>query len=132
MAIVGDNRPELYWTVTATQGLGGVPVLGHLFNVVVRFVGIRDIGDTQCGFKLFRGPVADDLFGALRTDGYAFDVEFLLLAQQRGYRIAEVPVNAADLPGSKIAVLRHGPGMLGEILAARWRLAISSRRRRNR
>jgi long-chain acyl-CoA synthetase len=26
VAIVGDNRPELYWAVTATQALGGVPV----------------------------------------------------------------------------------------------------------
>src|SRR6058998_364703 len=26
VAIVGDNRPELYWAVMATQALGGVPV----------------------------------------------------------------------------------------------------------
>ena len=26
VAIVGDNRPELYWAVAAAQGLGGVPV----------------------------------------------------------------------------------------------------------
>jgi long-chain acyl-CoA synthetase len=26
VAIVGDNRPELYWTTLATQALGGVPV----------------------------------------------------------------------------------------------------------
>ena len=26
VAIIGDNRPELYWTVTASQALGGVPV----------------------------------------------------------------------------------------------------------
>jgi long-chain acyl-CoA synthetase len=25
-AIVGDNRPQLYWAVTATQALGGIPV----------------------------------------------------------------------------------------------------------
>src|SRR5512145_1013682 len=25
-AVVGDNRPELYWAVLATQALGGVPV----------------------------------------------------------------------------------------------------------
>ena len=106
-------------------------MVGRLFNLVVRFVGVRDIADTQCGFKLFRGPVADNLFGDVRTDGYGFDVELLLLAKQRGYRIAEVPVNWADRPGSKITVLRHGPKMLGEILAARWRLATSSRRRRN-
>jgi hypothetical protein len=36
--------------------------------------------------------------------GRAFTGELLLLAQQRGYRIAEVPVNAADVPGSEIAV----------------------------
>ena len=26
VAIVGDNRPQLYWAVLATQALGGVPV----------------------------------------------------------------------------------------------------------
>ena len=26
LAIIGDNRPQLYWTVFATQALGGVPV----------------------------------------------------------------------------------------------------------
>ena len=26
VAIIGDNRPELYWAVLATQALGGVPV----------------------------------------------------------------------------------------------------------
>ncbi len=25
-AVIGDNRPQLYWAVAATQGLGGVPV----------------------------------------------------------------------------------------------------------
>src|SRR3954451_12719711 len=26
VAIIGDNRPRLYWTIAATQALGGVPV----------------------------------------------------------------------------------------------------------
>ena len=26
VAIIGDNRPQLYWAVFATQALGGVPV----------------------------------------------------------------------------------------------------------
>ncbi|MBI4245839.1 MAG: AMP-binding protein, partial [Candidatus Rokubacteria bacterium] len=25
-AVIGDNRPQLYWAMTATQALGGVPV----------------------------------------------------------------------------------------------------------
>jgi dolichyl-phosphate beta-glucosyltransferase len=47
----------------------------------------------------------------------------LLLAQRRGYRVAEVPVNWADQPGSKVGVLRDGPRMLREVFAARRRLA---------
>jgi hypothetical protein len=66
---------------------------------------------------------AEALFPRLGTDGFGFDVELLLLAQRRGYRIAEVPVNWADQPGSKVGVLRDGPRMLREVLAARRRLA---------
>jgi len=98
-------------------------VVGNVFNLIVRSLGVWDVVDTQCGFKLFRGAVADDLFPAVRTDGYGFDVEVLLLAQRRGYRIVEVPINWADQPGSKVGVLRHGPAMLREILIARWRLS---------
>ena len=103
---------------------------GFVFNVMAKGLGVGDIMDTQCGFKLFRGPVADDLFGALRTDGFGFDVELLLLARRRGYGIVEVGVNWADQPGSKVGVLRHAPGMLCEIMAARWRLGVHSLWRR--
>jgi dolichyl-phosphate beta-glucosyltransferase len=96
---------------------------GHVFNLMARGLGVGEVLDTQCGFKLFRGEVADDLFGALYTEGFGFDVELLLLARRRGYRVSEVAVNWADQPGSKVGVLRHAPGMLREILAARWRLA---------
>ncbi|HZP37030.1 MAG TPA: dolichyl-phosphate beta-glucosyltransferase [Methylomirabilota bacterium] len=95
---------------------------GHVFNFLVRRVGAVGVADTQCGFKLFRGPVAEDLFPRLGTDGFGFDVELLLLARRRGYRVTEVPVNWADQPGSKVSVLRHGPRMLREVLAARRRV----------
>jgi dolichyl-phosphate beta-glucosyltransferase len=39
----------------------------------------------------------------------------LYLAQQRGYRIAEVPVNWSDQPGSKVRVLRDGFAMLRDL-----------------
>jgi len=105
-------------------------VAGNVFNLIARGLGAGDVLDTQCGFKLFRGPVADDLFGTLRTEGFGFDVELLFLARQRGYRVVEVAVNWADQPGSKVGVLRHGIGMVCEILAARWRVARSAAPRR--
>ncbi len=95
---------------------------GRVFNWLVARLGLEGVSDSQCGFKAFTGPAAERLFQALSTRGFAFDVELLLLARAAGYRIVEVPVNWADQSGSKVGVLRHGPGMLGDILRIRLRM----------
>ena len=94
-------------------------ISGNLFNFIVRQCGLRGITDTQCGFKLFRRPVAIDLFGVSSIDGYGFDLELLYVAQQRGYNVAEVPVNWSDQPGSKVRVFRDGLAMLRELARIR-------------
>lgn len=94
-------------------------VLGNLFNWCVRRLGIPDIDDTQCGFKLLPASVARDLFSVARIDGYGFDLELLYLARKRGYTVAEVAINWADQPGSKVWVLRDGLRMFLELLAVR-------------
>lgn len=98
-------------------------VLGSLFNNLVRRLGVQHIADTQCGFKLFRQPIAQDLFAVSCIDGYAFDLELLYIARQRRYRIAEVPINWTDQPGSKVRPWRDGSLMLRELLAIRKREA---------
>ncbi len=80
-----------------------------MFNFLLRRLGVAPVLDTQCGFKLFRGAAAAALFPQVTTDGFGFDVELLMLAQRRGFRVAEVAVNWADQPGSKVRVLREGP-----------------------
>jgi len=105
-------------------------VAGRVFNWLVARLGLEGVSDSQCGFKAFTGPAAERLFQALSTRGFAFDVEVLLRARAAGYRIVEVPVNWADLAGSKVGVLRHGPGMLGEILRVRLRMRRARTRRR--
>ncbi|MCC6140210.1 MAG: glycosyltransferase [Nitrospira sp.] len=89
-------------------------ILGGCFNALVRLGGIRGIGDTQCGFKLFEQSVARDLFSASTINGYGFDLELLFIAQQRGYRVTEVPVNWTALPGSKIRLFRDSIAILRE------------------
>ena len=95
---------------------------GRFFNWLVARLGLTGIADSQCGFKAFTAPAAARLFEALSTRGFGFDVELLLLARAAGCRIVEVPVNWADQAGSKIGVLRHGPGMLWQIVLARRRV----------
>lgn len=96
-------------------------LLGNLFNHIVQRLGLRDIADTQCGFKLFRRSIAQDLFSVACVDGYAFDLELLYVARQRGYRLAEVPINWIDQPGSKVRPWRDGFVMLQELQAIRKR-----------
>jgi dolichyl-phosphate beta-glucosyltransferase len=96
-------------------------VAGRIFNRIVAWAGLRGIADSQCGFKAFSAAVAVALFEPLRTRGFAFDVELLLHARRRGYRITEVPVNWTDKPGSKSSVVRDGPRMIWQILQARRR-----------
>jgi dolichyl-phosphate beta-glucosyltransferase len=77
-------------------------VIGRVFHALVELLTVRNVKDTQCGFKLFRATVAHDLFSRMRMNGFSFDVELLVMAERRGYRVAEVPVNWEHKPGSKV------------------------------
>lgn len=98
--------------------------IGRSFHALVELLTVRGFRDTQCGFKLFRGHAAQDLFSRIRMDGYTFDVELLLMAVRRGYRVAEVPVNWAHQPGSKVNLVTDSTRMLWDLVRIR-RLAMS-------
>ena len=95
--------------------------LGRWFNRAVRMGAVRGIRDTQCGFKLFEGPDAWGLFSLSQEEGYAFDVEILMLAQRRGLRIAEIPVDWTEIAGSKVSIWRDGLKMLRAVRAIKRR-----------
>ena len=105
-------------------------LLSRLFNLLVRIAGVDGIRDTQCGFKLFRAPVAKALFPRLRTRRFAFDVELIALARDLGYRVAEVPVRWDYSGHSTVRLFSSGFRMLFDLgrLAAR-RLVFGRARR---
>jgi dolichyl-phosphate beta-glucosyltransferase len=51
-----------------------------------------NLTDTQCGFKVYRGDVARELYARCRSDGFMFDIEVLMRALAAGYRVLEFPV----------------------------------------
>ncbi len=61
------------------------------FTLVRMFVGLP-ITDTQTGMKLFRREVLGESLGRMLVKTYAFDLELLAIAHQRGAKIAEAPV----------------------------------------
>lgn len=62
-------------------------LMGRSFNAIVNSTTHLALGDTQCGFKAFRAPVARILFHCTTTERFAFDVEVLYTARRlRGNR----------------------------------------------
>lgn len=94
-------------------------MMGRTFNRIVNATTHLSLGDTQCGFKAFRGPVARLLFHSTVTNRFAFDVELLAMARRLGLRIAEVPVHWRHIPGSRISPLRDPLSMVTDVLRSR-------------
>jgi glycosyltransferase involved in cell wall biosynthesis len=97
-------------------------VMARGFNWLARLSTRVDLVDTQCGFKAFRGDVGRELFGLSRSDGYAFDVEILLLARRLGLTTVEVPVRWTAVEGSSIRPFADSFQMALDLprIAARW------------
>jgi dolichyl-phosphate beta-glucosyltransferase len=112
-------------------------IMGRVFNFIVRVIAVRGLQDTQCGFKCFRRDVALELFPLQSIDGWAFDVELLFIAQQRGFNIIEVPITWYYKDHSKIKPMTDSVKMLVETIRIRlngWRgrYAVAQRQPENR
>jgi hypothetical protein len=93
--------------------------VGRIYNWMIRILALPGLQDTQCGFKCFKGAVADELFRMQTLTGWSFDVEVLFIARQRGYRIVELPIPWYFNPQSKIRVLNDSARMALDLLAIR-------------
>lgn len=96
-------------------------MLGRAFNLAVQTLAVPGIKDTQCGFKLFRRDIAQDVFSRCKLDGFGFDFEALMICRDLGHRISEVPVRWSHQEGSKVVLSRDGPRMLADLVRLRLR-----------
>ena len=96
-------------------------LMGKAFNGILRSLALVEERDTQCGFKLIRGDVARELFADLSIERFAFDVELVCLARDRGYRIVEQGVHWEDSPNSRVHPIRDSLSMFGDVLRLRLR-----------
>jgi len=95
-------------------------LMGRTFNLILRMLRLTGIRDTQCGFKLFPGDLARALAGAQRLDGFAFDVELLLLADSWGFEINEIGVRWNHIEASRVMAVKHSKEMFTDSMRLWW------------
>jgi len=95
-----------------------------VFRTVRRQFLVPQLRDTQCGFKLFRGPVAQDVFSRCLEDGWFIDCEVLALACRLGYEVREVGITWGDVPGSKVRPLMTAWAAVPALLRIRRRVSV--------
>lgn len=94
-------------------------LVGRIYNTMIRILALPGLNDTQCGFKCFRGEVAEILFTQQTLTGWSFDVEVLFIARRLGYQIVEVPIPWYFNSGSKIRVWHDSLSMGMDLLRIR-------------
>jgi glycosyltransferase involved in cell wall biosynthesis len=95
-------------------------LMGRVFNLAVRTLAVRGIRDSQCGFKLFDGDLGRKIAAVQRIDGFAFDVEMLLLVRAWGREVQEVPVRWRHVDESRVQAVSHSADMMIDLIRIGW------------
>ena len=66
---------------------------GRLVNTMIQAFILKGLNDTQCGFKCFSAPIAEDIFRTQTLTNFSFDIELLYISRMRDYQIEEIPIS---------------------------------------
>jgi dolichyl-phosphate beta-glucosyltransferase len=97
-------------------------LMGLAFSTLVRRLLSISVLDSQCGFKMMRSGAGRLLFENCSEDGYLFDLHIIALAGRLGLRIDEVGVSWAEMPGTKVRLIRDSWQMFVGLLRLRRRV----------
>lgn len=115
-AVVGDRT--LPGSTYRHEGLSR-RMASEVASFAFRTLVTGGIYDTQCGFKAFRGDVADELFKLARIDGFATDVELIYLLLKYRLDIKRIPVRLRVNGSSSVRVARDSARAGLDIIAMR-------------
>ena len=98
-------------------------VVSEFASFAFRTLVTGGIYDTQCGFKVFRGDVAAEVFRLARIDGFAIDVELIYLLLKYRLDLKRIPVVLERNAPSSVRVVRDSATAFRDIATIRWNWA---------
>jgi len=115
----------LHGRVTIVNWPIGRLLLSYFANVYARWVTGLAVWDLTGGFKCFRRRVLEGIdLSAVRSNGYAFQIEMSVRAWRKGFRITEIPIVFVDRTEghSKMnrAIVREAVWMVPRLRLMRW------------
>lgn len=90
-------------------------------NMLIQFVLIPHIHDTQAGFKAFDAQAAKKIFKQITIHGWAFDMELLAIAMHMNYRVKPVPIIREERGGSTVPPTAFIQS-LRDLFIIKWRM----------
>lgn len=81
-------------------------VISRAYNLLVKLFFQTHFSDAQCGFKALTRRVVHDLVPLVEDQSWFFDTELLVLAEKKGYRIYEVPVEWIEDLDSRVKIVK--------------------------
>ncbi|MEL7156621.1 MAG: glycosyltransferase [Actinomycetota bacterium] len=115
--VVGSRRHDDTNTLVKARRIRELG--GRVINLLTHVVLLGSFHDTQCGLKGFRGDIARVVFERCRVDGFAFDVEIFLIAEQDRLSLTEIPVSVTNRPGSSVSVVRDSVTVVADLFRIR-------------
>src|SRR4051812_34197990 len=80
-------------------------LISRAYNRILHATLRARFSDAQCGFKAARTDALRELLPHVQDQAWFFDTELLVLAERRGLRVHEVPVDWVDDPDSRVAIV---------------------------
>ena len=95
-------------------------VISRCYNLLVKALFFTRFSDAQCGFKALTRLAATKLVPVVKDESWFFDTELLILAEKKGYRIKEVPVEWIEDLDSRVHILRTATDDIRGLLRVRF------------
>jgi len=104
-------------------------LLSRASNLLIRFVAIPGVWDTQCGFKLFERNAGKNIFANVHLTRFGFDIEAFVIARQLGYKFKEVGINWTNDPDSRVRAGREAIRTLIDLFRIKYHMLAGTYKR---
>jgi len=93
--------------------------LGKILNLLTKSILSIKLNDSQCGYKLYKKKSAKAIFSIMTNNGFAHDLEIVLISAKKNLFIQELPVKWTHKDGSKLNIFYDPIKMFLSIIALR-------------